>query len=233
MTTADAGTEPLSFSADLGGLRAVPLRIAVSVLSLGPWLWATIAVATPVAVLASQLVWATKPPGIVFASGLVYFTLWMVPIRYDRSLTTVDSAAAEVRIDRPTGTGEETRDVHDLEAVERATIRRLGPVALVYLQSDSASTSYPTFVAPVGDLPNLTTALRSAGVDVDSTAVLDPAAGGPLARLLVTLLVAIGVPAVGAWRFGAGILVIGLIALLLPVGITLLGGAGLRRLIAR
>lgn len=233
MTTADAGTEPLSFSVDLGGLRAVPLRIAVSVLSLGPWLWGTIAVVVPVAVLASQLVWATKPPGIVFASGLVYFTLWMVPIRYDRSLTTVDTTAAEVRIDRPTGTGEDTRDVHDLETVERATIRRLGPVALVYLRAGSSRAAYPTFVSPIGELPAVTTALRSGGVDVADENALEPAAAGPVARFLATALVAIGVPAVGVWWFGPGILVGGLGGLLLVVAITLLGGGGLRRLIAR
>lgn len=232
MTTAEPGTDPLTVEVDLGGVRAVPLRIAIGVLSIGPWLWAAFAVIPPLAVLASQLLWPTKPPAVVFVSGFASFVLWMSPIRYDRSRTTVDASAREVRIDRPTGTGTGTQDVHGLETVEHATIQRLGPVALVYLRSDSSSTSYPTFVASVNDLPALTTALGSAGVETATGNVLEPGATGPLARLLVTLLVAIGVPAVAVWRFGPGVLA-GALGLLGLVGITLLGGAGLRRLLAR
>lgn len=236
MATAEAGTGAPTVEVDLGGTRAVPLRIAVGVLSLGPWLWAALAVVAPLAVLTSQLLWPTRPPMVVFLPGFLLFTLYMTPIRYARSRTTIDPGAGAVRIARPTGTGEETEDVHDLDAVERVEIQRLGSIGLVYLRTGSSAASYPQFVAPASALPAVVDAFRDGGLAVVEFDVFQPTdwrGSGPATRLVSTPLVVLGVPLVGVWWFGPGILAGSLGGLLLLFGATLVGGGLLRRLIAR
>lgn len=236
MATAEAEIGAPTVEVDLRGVRALPHRFAVGVLSLETTFWGALAVLAPLSVLATQLFWPVRPRMLVFVPGFVCFALWMAPMRYDRSQTTVDSAARVVRIERPTGTGEETADTYDLEKVDRAEIRRLGSVALVHLRSGSETNAQPDFLVSTADLPIVIDALDASGLDVDSSDVLRPAhavVSEPLARLAVTALFLLGVPIVGVSWFGPGILVGGLGGLLLLIGGSLLVGWALRRLISR
>lgn len=252
MATGVDRTHAVTVEAELHGLRAAPVRIALGVLSIGTALWAGLVVAVPVALLVGILILPVPPViGVQIVLFLV-FVFWANGGGYNRKRTTVDPDAGTVSIDRPSGFGQRKTDVHELDAVDAVAIQRVGPVALVTIRSDASLMTASRFVVSASELPQVRDALLATDVRVVESGIRSSADGsardervdlagaagasdsppiGPRARLGVTLLVVLGVPIATLVAFGPGPVGVGAIWVVMVGGITLIGG-GLLRLLA-
>lgn len=250
MPTVVDRTDAVTVEAELSGLRAVPVRIALGVLSFGVQLWAGL-LAVPLVLLAGALLLPIPPVFGVQIALFLAFMLWMNAARYGRMQTTVDPDAGTVSIDRPSGLDQRKTDVHELDDVDAVAIQRVGSVALVTIRSDASLMTASRFVVSAAELPDVRDALLATDVPVVESGVqsssdgsvknerVDPAkapnAGdsqelGPRTRLAVTAVVVLGVPVATLAAFGLEPVVLGAMWVVLVGGITLIGGTLLRLL---
>lgn len=232
-----SGDRPDAVTVDttVGGIRAAPARIALGVLSIGTTLWTALVIA-PLALLAGVLLFPI-PAVIGMQTALaVLFILWMSSAGYNRSRTTIDPGERTVSIDRPSGVNQRKTDVHDLEAVEIIEIQQLGSVVFVSIESDASLLTASEFVASESELPAVVDALRAAGVTIVESEIGrsggGSAASGPLARLVATPVILLGVPIAILAVFGPSPVGSGVFWLLMVGTITVVGGRLLRWLTA-
>lgn len=250
MATGVDRTDAVTVESELRGVRAVPVRIALGVLSVGTALWVGLVVVVPVALLVGILL-LPIPPVIGVQTMLFFlFMFWANAGGYNRKRTTVDPDAGTVSIERPSGFGQRKTDVHELDAVDAVAIQGLGPVALVTIRSDASLMTASRFVASTSELPTVTDALRATGVPViesgfgladdgveegsedrtDAGSAGTARTLGPRTRLVATALLLLGVPIAILLAFGSGPVALGAAWVVIVGGITVIGGKMLRLL---
>lgn len=195
------------FETSVTGLRRVPYRVALGILSGGPLLWLAFFVVTPLVLLIAALAVDERfAPYAIGLSLLFGLTFWWSGYRYASPRVTVDPKRGTIRIQHdatPAWTTDKTVDVADLEGV---SLVPLGGFVLVRLAFTTPNVFRPwDFVIERSDRSALEAALQRTGV-----AVHEPGdrwysrwhtAKVPV-RLATTLVVLLGVPIVTLLAFG-------------------------------
>ena len=217
-TDADArrrGAVTVEYPTD--GMAALPARLTVATLTLRRRWWALLFVVVPVGLLAASL-WISPrfAEGIVGICGFLALTLWGVSYAtYDDSRIRIDPATRTLAVAH--GNAELERSV-DLDRVASVSVRPLGSMALVRIESHSVgrlerSTLSDPFLVPTDRLSAVLDALRAANVTVPEAEGDETGAerhrtepSEPTLRLVATLLALVGVPLCALVAFGRAIL---------------------------
>lgn len=229
-------TTPLILESHTDGIRGIPTRLALGVLTESRWWWALLFVFVPLSVLAGSL-WITPQfaNGIVGICGFLALTVWAVGYsQFRRSQVQINSGTRSLSVthgDDASPFGIQERSV-DLGRIESVSVHTLGRTTLIRIEDHTFSLgerflSSDGFVVPTEQLPATLERLLAAGVRVPETGSTENGdverSFDTVFRLVVTPLVLGGIPVAALLLFGHSILVTNGTVVIVLLGVVAFG----------